>query len=497
MDDEMLVFLEDEEQATKLVEAWQVLIVDDEPEIHTVTKFVLNEFVFEGRRLEFHSVYSGQEARDFLREHDDIALILLDVVMESEESGLELVHYIRRELGNQFVRIILRTGQPGYAPESKVIMEYDINDYKEKTELTSQRLVTALVSSLRSYRDLTAIANNKRGLEQIIKASPDFFRLQSLQDFANGVLTQLTSLLYLKRDALYLKSTASFAATQQSGDPFQILAATGRFEKMLDKQLDETMSPEVMARIRESLEQEKNIYLDDYFVMYQRSASGDAAYLIYLETYASFGRVDRKLMDIFCQHVSAAFENLNVQTQGDALRDQMMQKEKLQHELQEKNAQLEAALASSVQPSPAGVQIIVSACLAGVECRYDGRANTVAAVEKLVKEGRALPVCPEVLGGLSTPRAKAERQGERIMTEQGEDVSAAFYSGAKVAAEIARLTGCRKAILKAKSPTCGCGRIYDGAFSGTLIKGDGIFCALLKQRGIEVCSEEDLPADDD
>ena len=481
MDDEMLVFLDDEEQTTKAIEAWQVLIVDDEPEIHTVTKFVLNEFVFDGRRLEFNSVYSGQEARDFLRGRDDIALILLDVVMESEESGLELVHFIRRELGNQFVRIILRTGQPGYAPESKVIMEYDINDYKEKTELTSQRLVTALVSALRSYRDLTAIANNKRGLEQIIKASPEIFRMQSLQNFANGVLTQLTSLLYLKRDALYLKSTASFAAAQHSGDPFQILAATGRFEKMLDKQLDDTMSPEVMARIKESLEQEKNIYLDDYFVMYQRSASGDAAYLIYLETYASFGRVDRKLMDIFCQHVSAAFENLNMQTQGDALRYESVQRENMQR----------------VQPSASGTQIIVSACLAGIECRYDGQANTVAAVEKLVKEGRALPVCPEVLGGLSTPRDKAERQGERVMTEQGEDVSAAFWSGAKVAAEIARLAGCRKAVLKAKSPTCGCGRIYDGTFSGKLIEGDGIFCALLKQNGIEVCSEEDFAADND
>lgn len=341
MGDDTLVFVDDEQEQTPVTEAWKILIVDDEPEIHSVTKLVLNDFIFDGRKLQFLSAYSAQQAKTVLQERNDIALIFLDVVMEEQEAGLKLVHYIRRELGNQFVRIILRTGQPGYAPEAKVVMEYDINDYKEKTELTAQRLVTALISALRSYRDLTAIENNKRGLEQIIKASPEIFRMQSLQNFANGVLTQLTSLLYLKQDALYLKSAASFAAAQQIGSPFQVLAATGRFEPMLDQRLDETASEDLLRRIRESLDREQNLYFEDYLVMYRRSANGGSAYLIYLEGYHSFSAVDRKLMDVFCQHVSAAFENLNMHHEIDITLQEIERRELLERELQRKTAELE------------------------------------------------------------------------------------------------------------------------------------------------------------
>ena len=136
--------------------------------------------------------------------------------------------------------------------------------------------------------------------------------------------------------------------------------------------------------------------------------------------------------------------------------------------------------------------LIVSACLAGIECRYNGEAYTVLQLEEMVRAGKALPLCPEIIGGLATPRAKAERQGETVVNELGEDVGAQFTQGAKSAVEIALLVGCRKAILKAKSPSCGCGRIYDGTFSGRLIDGDGIFCTLLKEKGIEVWTEEDF-----
>ena len=136
--------------------------------------------------------------------------------------------------------------------------------------------------------------------------------------------------------------------------------------------------------------------------------------------------------------------------------------------------------------------LIVSACLAGIECRYNGEAYTVLQLEEMVRAGKALPLCPEIIGGLATPRAKAERQGKTVINELGEDVGAQFTQGAKRAVEIALLVGCRKAILKAKSPSCGCGRIYDGEFSGKLIEGDGIFCALLKAKGIEVWSEEEF-----
>lgn len=144
---------------------WKLLIVDDEDDVHTVTRLVLSGFNFDGRGLDFISAYDSGEAKDALAEHPDIALILLDVVMDGDDAGLRLVRHIREDLGNALVRIILRTGQPGRAPENRVILEYDINDYKEKTELTAQRLFTAVVSALRSYRDLMTIEAHRREME--------------------------------------------------------------------------------------------------------------------------------------------------------------------------------------------------------------------------------------------------------------------------------------------------------------------------------------------
>ncbi len=144
---------------------WKVLIVDDEPAIHGVTVMVLSGLRFRDRGLKFLSAHNSTQARELLAEHDDIALILLDVVMESDDAGLQLVRYIRDELHNDLVRIILRTGQPGQAPERQVILEYDINDYKEKTELTAQKLSTAVVAALRGYLALVEVATLNRDLE--------------------------------------------------------------------------------------------------------------------------------------------------------------------------------------------------------------------------------------------------------------------------------------------------------------------------------------------
>jgi signal transduction histidine kinase len=143
---------------------WKILIVDDEEEIHVVTRLALHDFNFGGRHLEFVSAYSGQQARKLIQENPDTAIILLDVVMETDDAGLEVARYIRQELGNHFVRIILRTGQPGLAPERRVLKVYDINDYRAKTELTQDRLFSVIYTALSSYRDLIALARSRHQL---------------------------------------------------------------------------------------------------------------------------------------------------------------------------------------------------------------------------------------------------------------------------------------------------------------------------------------------
>lgn len=160
-------------------EFWKIMVVDDEVEVHRVTQFALQKFTYEGKRLAFISAYSAAEAELLMQEHPDIAVILLDVVMERADSGLQLIRYIRETLGNKLVRIVLRTGQPGEAPEEAIIRDYDINDYKTKTELTRQKLYTTIIISLRTFCTLTTLQSNQEELQKLYLSLSD--RNQELQ----------------------------------------------------------------------------------------------------------------------------------------------------------------------------------------------------------------------------------------------------------------------------------------------------------------------------
>ncbi len=135
---------------------------------------------------------------------------------------------------------------------------------------------------------------------------------------------------------------------------------------------------------------------------------------------------------------------------------------------------------------------IVSACLAGINCNYEGTSKPNSYVTELVKTGQAIPVCPEQLGGLPTPRTPAERLDDKVITKDGRDVTEAFKRGAQEVLNLAQLINCDEAILKARSPSCGCGEIYDGSFSGKLVKGYGVLAELLMQNGIKVKTELEL-----
>lgn len=164
--DGMLPLIEDAPVAPSRPDPWRVLVVDDDPEMHSVTRLCYADFQHGGRGLEVVSAHSGAEARDKLSRHPDIALVLLDVVMESEHAGLELARYIREELRNRNVRIVLRTGQPGQAPPREVVRQYEIDDYRTKTELTFERLHVLTVTALRTYQLLREQDERERRLAQ-------------------------------------------------------------------------------------------------------------------------------------------------------------------------------------------------------------------------------------------------------------------------------------------------------------------------------------------
>ena len=136
--------------------------------------------------------------------------------------------------------------------------------------------------------------------------------------------------------------------------------------------------------------------------------------------------------------------------------------------------------------------ILVSACLLGCACRYDGQSKPNPLAQELAKRGLAVPVCPEQLGGLPTPRKPSERRGERVVMSDGRDVTAEYRRGAEEALRLARLYGCTAAVLKERSPSCGSGQIYDGSFSGTLTDGWGTAAALLREHGVCVVGESRL-----
>ncbi len=167
-DDDLLVFADEIEPviSKSSAPAWKVMLVDDEPAVHQATKVALKFFSFEDRPLDFISAYSAAEAQQLISRHPDTALMLLDVIMETQDAGLQVAKYVREELENNTVRIVLRTGQPGQVPEESVVLNYDINDYKTKLELTQQKLFTTLVSGLRAYRDLVALADSQAALKR-------------------------------------------------------------------------------------------------------------------------------------------------------------------------------------------------------------------------------------------------------------------------------------------------------------------------------------------
>ncbi len=282
-----------------------ILIVDDEEEVHNITKSVLRNFEFEGKKIKIHSAYSGIEAIEFLKSNENIALVLLDVVMETDDAGLIVAKKIREELHNKNIRIVLRTGQPGSAPEKDVIDNYDINDYKEKTELTSIKLYTTIMAALRSYRDLSIIERNKDGLQKIITASKSIFQVNSLILFTEGVLEQLVSILNLGDSLSPVKASDAFFATLKGGD-FNLVAAAGKFK---DDDKFNIITPLAIEHLNKAFDTETSFFEDDYYVGYFKSKD-DKNIFLYLEGCKELDKSDQDFLNIFSNNISIAFENI-------------------------------------------------------------------------------------------------------------------------------------------------------------------------------------------
>lgn len=287
---------------------WKVLIVDDEPEVHEVTRLVLGTFRFAERGLQFLSAFSAAQAREILAAHEDVAVLLLDVVMESEQAGLGLVRTIREDLHNPFVRIVLRTGQAGQAPEHEVIAAYDINDYKEKTELTASRLATTMYSALRAYRDMRAIETHRIGLEHVIDGSARVFAQRSVREFADTVLERIEQFSNIEHGAAYC-AVADPRTTQAPS--LRITAASGAFRPLADTDALQTLPAPIAASLERAWEEQAHHFERNHFVLYF-SNSQHSETLLFASQSPPLSALDLKLIELFAANVAIAYENLHL-----------------------------------------------------------------------------------------------------------------------------------------------------------------------------------------
>ncbi|TFW29233.1 HD domain-containing phosphohydrolase [Massilia horti] len=285
---------------------WKILLVDDEPDVHDITKLTLSRFRLDGRGLAFQHAYSGAEAKEVLAREKDIALVFLDVVMEKEDSGLEVARWMRQDLDNQFTRIVLRTGQPGQAPEERVIVDYDINDYKEKTELDRTKLFTTTFAALRAYRDIMKVEQARRvqlsyreGLERVIAASSHLFQQRNLKDFASGLLQQVVALLRLEQSMLLRIKGASVITGESQ---YEVLAQIGDFNY-------QEFGPELIAQLDDARSNRISKLCGDTFVGYFPNSSGKSTLLV-LKGVEEISEIDAQLLEVFSKGVAIAFDNI-------------------------------------------------------------------------------------------------------------------------------------------------------------------------------------------
>lgn len=305
--DQDLISLQDDDQEPQLPAGiWKILVVDDEESIHSITKIILKDFQFENRILEIYDAYSEEEARDLIQEHPDIAVILLDVVMKEDDSGLKFIRYVRDELEKRLVRIILRTGQPGQAPERRVIVDYDINDYKLKSEITADQLFVSTLTALRSYRDLIDLEESKNGLEKIINSSAELYKSQSLQNLTSNILSMLSRLLEMT-DISLDSQTSSLEATKKN-DAFYIEAAIGEYQPYIGSKIEDILPGRALQGIKKAVALKKTVFSDNSFITYFQSSLG-AENIIYTKSHKEFNKLERDLTEIFFSHIAVAFDN--------------------------------------------------------------------------------------------------------------------------------------------------------------------------------------------
>lgn len=292
------------EEAAAAAPPWTILIVDDEPDVHRITANVLRDFRFRDRGVRLISAYSAAEARAMLSTIDDLAIVLIDVVMETERAGFDLVRHIREVRGDRLVRIILRTGQPGSAPERQVITEYEIDDYREKAELTATRLFTAITTALRTYEVLTVIERGRRGLAAILAATTELFRLRSVSALLAALPETLRRVLNLADDDL-----VCWRRVGEAVEDAKVVAASGGFASARGQRLGDLAEGDVRDRLFAAFALGESRHERNRSTLFQRTHSGHEVVML-LDHGRAVSALEQELAAVCCTEAAVGLDNL-------------------------------------------------------------------------------------------------------------------------------------------------------------------------------------------
>ncbi|WP_289240147.1 GGDEF/EAL domain-containing response regulator [Pseudomonas sp. FEMGT703P] len=305
MDDQFA--FSDDLPSTTSQSVWRVLAVDDDADFQRATAFALSELELLGGRIELIQAFSCREASMLLAKHHDIALVLLDVVMETEDAGLRLIKALREVIGNRETRVVMLTGEPGLAPAHEVMRDYDINDYWTKSELSAERLLTVLTAAVRGYAQLKAVASARRGLQMIVESSNALFCSKSTRELSAKILSEITSLLDLQTEGIVCVRADEGDATNEPNA--RIVSASGRFFDSIDANLD-VLQPQVAAAVRQCLRAQQTLRLSDCTVLFFPRFQAGSDYACYIDSARALDDTELELLKVFSVSISRGLYNV-------------------------------------------------------------------------------------------------------------------------------------------------------------------------------------------
>jgi class 3 adenylate cyclase len=306
-DDELLA---DDEPASAAaspsrLQPWRVLVVDDEPDVLLMTKLALQGLVVDGRPVQLLMATSAAQAKTILQSDDDIAVAIIDVIMEDVTAGLQLVRWIREVHLDSIIRLVLRTGQPGNAPEALVTSEFDIHDYLGKSETTARRLLTCMTGAIRAWRDLCTIHRQHIGLQRALQAVGELFDTSGIAPLLAAILEQVTGLLTPRRSSLLFVAPESLVGRPQR--PHVVLAATGRYENAVGQSLDAVLPDAVREQIWSALQFSSSAEVEN-LVCYAFGVAPDIRPVLLVDG-GPMLPWERELVELYCHAATLALRN--------------------------------------------------------------------------------------------------------------------------------------------------------------------------------------------